>query len=66
MEHPEIFGFDHVYPGSEEGDFIAVLYGALGTPCFARLHALLAGASQEVCKIIVDQRERKTKHMKFF
>ncbi|XP_024372023.1 UDP-glucose:glycoprotein glucosyltransferase isoform X2 [Physcomitrium patens] len=43
---PEVFEFDHIYPGSEYGDFTAILYGALGTPCFARLHSLLADASK--------------------
>ncbi|KAG0591180.1 hypothetical protein KC19_1G156300 [Ceratodon purpureus] len=46
-EQLEVFDFDHIYPGSEYGDFTAILYGALGTPCFERLHILLADASKD-------------------
>lgn len=47
-EQPEVFEFDHIYPGSEYGALTAILYGALGTPCFERLHTLLADASKDV------------------
>jgi UDP-glucose:glycoprotein glucosyltransferase len=43
-----VFDFDHIYPGSEYGEFTAILYGALGTPCFERFHSLLADASKDV------------------
>jgi len=47
-EQPEVFEFDHIYPGSEYGALTAILYGALGSPCFERLHTLLADASKDV------------------
>lgn len=49
---PEVFDFDHVYPGSEDGESVAILYGAIGTPCFERLHTLLADACKDVSRIL--------------
>ncbi|CAM6098919.1 unnamed protein product [Calypogeia fissa] len=49
----EIYEFDHVYPESEAGDFVAILYGSLGTPCFRSFHALLReGAKQGHVKYV--------------
>ncbi|KAL3679974.1 hypothetical protein R1sor_022930 [Riccia sorocarpa] len=44
----EVYEFDHIYPGTAEGDaFVAVLYGALGTKCFTSHHSLLKEASMQ-------------------
>ncbi|BFI40446.1 UDP-glucose:glycoprotein glucosyltransferase [Marchantia polymorpha subsp. ruderalis] len=42
----EVYDFDHVYPGSEGGLFVAILYGALGTSCFRTSHSLLSESSK--------------------
>lgn len=44
----EVYDFDHVYPGSEGGLFVAILYGALGTSCFRTSHSLLSESSKMV------------------
>lgn len=41
------YDFDHVHPASKRGGRVFVLYGALGTPCFRELHAVLTRALQE-------------------
>lgn len=51
-EQLEVFEFDHIYPGSDYGAHIAILYGALGTPCFEKLHTLLAEASKDVSALM--------------
>lgn len=40
------YAFDHVHPASKRGARSFVLYGALGTPCFAELHRMLSKAVQ--------------------
>ncbi len=48
----QLYDIDHVYPaagggggGGGGGDTVAILYGALGTQCFAALHAKLVAAA---------------------
>lgn len=48
FQHPEIFEFDHVHPGSTAGRPTAVLYGALGTTCFKEFHTALSEAAKKV------------------
>uniref|UniRef100_A0A1L8E1R7 Putative glycoprotein glucosyltransferase n=1 Tax=Nyssomyia neivai TaxID=330878 RepID=A0A1L8E1R7_9DIPT len=40
---PELFQFDHVYPGSEIFENTAILYGTIGTRDFRKFHDLLKG-----------------------
>ncbi|GAQ80221.1 UDP-glucose:glycoprotein glucosyltransferase [Klebsormidium nitens] len=40
------YAFDHVHPASKRGARLFVLYGALGTPCFAEMHRVLSEAVQ--------------------
>lgn len=43
----QLYDIDHVYPagGGGGGDTVAILYGAVGTQCFAALHAKLVAAA---------------------
>lgn len=43
----ELFEFDHIFAGSNGPNFVVVLYGALGTACFERLHSVLAEAAKQ-------------------
>ena len=36
-----MYKFDHVYPGSENSNVVAVLYGELGKPGFRDFHVAL-------------------------
>ncbi|XP_055694605.1 UDP-glucose:glycoprotein glucosyltransferase [Lutzomyia longipalpis] len=40
---PELFQFDHIYPGSEISENTAILYGTIGTRDFRKFHDLLKG-----------------------
>ncbi|XP_024522450.1 UDP-glucose:glycoprotein glucosyltransferase-like isoform X1 [Selaginella moellendorffii] len=42
----DLFEFDHVYPQSASFAYTAILYGALGTPCFKRFHSILSDSSK--------------------
>ncbi|CAN0880692.1 UDP-glucose:glycoprotein glucosyltransferase [Linum grandiflorum] len=47
FQQPELFDFDHIHFDSHAGSPVAVLYGAIGTDCFAELHATLVAAAKE-------------------
>ena len=45
---PELYEIDHVHTSSSGGrasEATAILYGSVGTQCFAQLHAKLAAAA---------------------
>lgn len=46
-EHPELFEFDHTYPGMSVAVPVAILYGAFGTECFKEFHVVLVDASKQ-------------------
>lgn len=46
-EEPEIFEFDHIYPEPNRRSPRAILYGSLGTNCFADFHLALVEASRK-------------------
>ncbi|XP_050308475.1 UDP-glucose:glycoprotein glucosyltransferase isoform X2 [Anthonomus grandis grandis] len=41
VKNPDLFNLDIHYPGSANRSLAVVLYGELGTPCFAQFHQLL-------------------------
>lgn len=45
-KNPELFDFDHLYPGSSSTGTVAILYGALGTECFKEFHFVLTDAAK--------------------